>query len=121
MRMLVQITLPPEDFNDKVRDGTIGETMQAILADIDPEAVYFTEMGGDRGAILIVDVENPSAIPRIAEPWFLQFNAAVHPLKASGQRFAVRLAPPELAPGDLVLADTEGQVSLQSGELANLR
>ncbi len=93
MRMLVQITLPPEDFNDKVRDGTIGETMQAILADIDPEAVYFTEMGGDRGAIMIVDVENPSAIPRIAEPWFLQFNAAV--------QFGIVLSPEDLAAAGL--------------------
>ncbi len=93
MRMLVQITLPPEDFNDKVRDGTIGETMQAILADIDPEAVYFTEMGGDRGAIMIVDVENPSAIPRIAEPWFLQFNAAV--------QFGIVMSPEELASAGL--------------------
>ena len=91
MRMLVQITLPPEDFNDKVRDGTISATMEAILADIDPEAVYFTEMGGDRAAIMIVDVENPSAIPRIAEPWFLQFNAAV--------QFGIVMSPGELAAG----------------------
>ncbi len=93
MRMLVQITLPPEDFNDKVRDGTIGATMEAILADINPEAVYFTEMGGDRGAIMIVDVENPSAIPRIAEPWFLQFNAAV--------QFGIVMSPEDLAAAGL--------------------
>jgi hypothetical protein len=30
---------------------------------------------GHRGAILIVDVKDPSAIPGIAEPFFLSFNA----------------------------------------------
>jgi hypothetical protein len=30
-----------------------------------------------RGAILIVDVPNPSKIPALCEPWFLMFNADV--------------------------------------------
>jgi hypothetical protein len=47
-----------------------------------PEAVYFTEMGGQRTAILIVDLEDASKIPALAEPWFLTFNAniEVHPI-----------------------------------------
>jgi len=39
--------------------------------------VYFTEYGGRRGAILIVDVADPSKVPALAEPWFLSFNADV--------------------------------------------
>ncbi len=49
--------------------------MQRILAELKPEAVYFTEHEGHRGAILIVDVAEPSRVPTFAEPWFLQFNA----------------------------------------------
>ena len=37
----------------------------------------FTEYGGKRGAILIVDLPDASKLPAIAEPWFLQFNADV--------------------------------------------
>jgi hypothetical protein len=40
-------------------------------------AVYFTEYDGRRGAIMIVDVADPSKVPTLAEPWFLSFNADV--------------------------------------------
>jgi hypothetical protein len=40
-----------------------------------PEAMYFTEQDGHRGATLIVNVNKPSEIPALAEPWFLSFNA----------------------------------------------
>jgi hypothetical protein len=42
-----------------------------------PEAVYFSERGGKRGGIMIVDVADPSKVPSIAEPLFLTFNASV--------------------------------------------
>jgi hypothetical protein len=77
MRILLHIRLPHEPFNTAVRNGTVGKTMERILADTKPEAVYFTEYGGKRGAILIVDVADPSRMPAVAEPWFLQFNADV--------------------------------------------
>ncbi|HUX09595.1 MAG TPA: panthothenate synthetase [Terriglobia bacterium] len=75
MRMLLQVKFPHEAFNAAVRDGSIGQKMQSILEHIKPEAVYFTEMDGQRGAILIVNLEDPSKVPSIAEPFFLQFNA----------------------------------------------
>jgi hypothetical protein len=51
--------------------------MQRILGESKPEAAYFTEYGGKRGAIFIVDVADASKIPSLAEPWFLLFNADV--------------------------------------------
>jgi len=77
MRMLVQVKIPHEPFNAAVRNGTAGKTIERILADTKPEAVYFTEYDGKRGAIMILDVADPSKIPAIAEPWFLSFNADV--------------------------------------------
>ncbi|HEX3637461.1 MAG TPA: panthothenate synthetase [Paraburkholderia sp.] len=76
MRMLLNIRIPHEPFNAFVRDGSIGELIERILADAKPEAAYFTEQNGTRGAILIVNIEEPSQVPRFAEPWFLTFNAA---------------------------------------------
>jgi hypothetical protein len=75
MRMLMSVELPNEPFNTAVRKGTAGDTIGKILGANPPEAVYFTEQDGQRGAILIVNVETPSQVPALAEPWFLQFNA----------------------------------------------
>jgi hypothetical protein len=51
--------------------------LSRILEETKPEAVYFTEYDGRRGAVMIVDVADPSKIPAFAEPWFLTFNADV--------------------------------------------
>lgn len=75
MRMLLNIRIPHEPFNTLVRNGTIGDVMEKVLAELKPEAAYFTEQNGARGAILVVDLADPSQIPAFAEPWFLMFNA----------------------------------------------
>lgn len=77
MRMLMNVTFPTDDFNETVRDGTVGPKISRILEEIKPEAVYFTEQDGWRGAILIVNVDDSAKIPALAEPWFLTFNANV--------------------------------------------
>ncbi len=75
MRMLLNVRIPHEPFNSAVRKETAGPTIAKILEDTKPEAVYFTELNGTRGAVLIVDVGKASQVPSFAEPWFLQFNA----------------------------------------------
>ena len=77
MRMLLNVKFPHAEFNQAVRDGTVGQKVRRILEDTKPEAVYFTEQNGHRGAILIVDLPDPSRVPAFAEPWFLAFNADV--------------------------------------------
>ena len=77
MRMLVHVKFPHESFNAAVRNATVGTTLERILAAAKPEAVYFTEYDGRRGVIMIVDVPDASAVPALAEPWFLSFNADV--------------------------------------------
>jgi hypothetical protein len=75
--MLVNVKLPHHEFNAAVRDGTAGRKLNRILEELKPEAVYFTEQNGQRGAVLIVNLADPSKIPSLAEPWFLTFNADV--------------------------------------------
>ena len=77
MRMLLNIRLPHETFNAAVRDGSVGSKTNSILDEIQPEAVYFTEMNGMRTIVMIVELEKPSMVPALAEPWFLNFNADV--------------------------------------------
>jgi hypothetical protein len=77
MRILLNVRLPHQPFNAAVKDGTAGQKLNRILDAIKPEAVYFTEQAGHRGAVLIVDLPDPSKIPALAEPWFLTFQADV--------------------------------------------
>ncbi len=77
MRFVMHVSLPVEKFNDAVRDGSVGAKIESILADAKPEGVYFCAQGGQRGAYIIVDMKSTSEMPRLAEPWFLNFNAAV--------------------------------------------
>src|SRR4029453_4750205 len=77
MRALLRVNIPHEPFNSAVRNGTPGEIIQRILADVKPEAFYFTEFDGQRTTILIVNIPDPSKVPALAEPWFLSFNADV--------------------------------------------
>ena len=93
MKMLLQVKFPHETFNAAVRDGSVGKKIQSILEETKPEAVYFTEMDGTRGVILVVNLEDPSKVPALAEPWFLQFDADV--------QFRIVMTPDVLAKAGL--------------------
>ncbi|TPV98929.1 MAG: hypothetical protein USCAAHI_01634 [Beijerinckiaceae bacterium] len=77
MRILLNVKIPHQPFNAAVKDGTAGSKLGRILEATKAEAVYFTEQNGQRGAVLIVDLPDPSKIPALAEPWFLTFQADV--------------------------------------------
>ena len=75
MRILMNVRIPHEPFNTSVRQGTAGTTLKRILAEAKPETVYFTEQNGTRGCVMVVNMNDSSEIPALAEPWFLSFNA----------------------------------------------
>ena len=67
--------------------------MRRILDEMKPEAVYFSDYEGRRGAILIVNLDDPSKVPSFAEPWFITFNADCE--------FHVVMTPEDLAKAGL--------------------
>jgi hypothetical protein len=87
--MLMHVQCPVEPFNTLVREGTAGQKIQLILEATKPEAAYFTEQNGRRGGTFVVDVKEPSDVPKLAEPWFLTFNAEV--------QFRIAMTPADLA------------------------
>ncbi len=78
MRMLLRVSIPVETGNAAAKAGTLGSTVEKILADLKPEAVYFfTDDNGQRSCSVVFDMKDPSQIAAAAEPWFLAFNAKV--------------------------------------------
>jgi hypothetical protein len=93
MRMLMNVKFPHEPFNTLVKEGTIGEIIRRILDDLKPESIYFTERGGNRGAVAVIDVDDSSRIPFFAEPFFINFNADCE--------FRVAISPEDLGKAGL--------------------
>ena len=78
MRMLLRVSIPVESGNAAAKAGTLGSTVERILADMRPEAAYFfADDNGNRSGSIVFDLQDSSQIPAIAEPWFLAFNAKV--------------------------------------------
>ena len=70
MRILLNVRIPHEPFNTLVREGKSGAIIQDIINELKPESIYFTEQGGTRGAVAIVNIDEPSQIPSYSEPFF---------------------------------------------------
>src|ERR1700758_3223689 len=78
MRMLLRVSIPVETGNAAVKDGTLGSTIEKILADLKPEAAYFfADDNGNRSGSIVFDLKDTSDIPAIAESWFLAFHAKI--------------------------------------------
>ena len=78
MRTLLRVSIPVEAGNAAAKSGTLGSTIERILADLKPEAAYFfADDSGNRSGSFVFDLKDTSDIPAIAEPWFLAFHAKV--------------------------------------------
>src|SRR5579864_4849399 len=76
--MLLRAVIPNEPANTMVRKGTLEPTIKKILAHLKPEAAYFVATdSGERCAVIIFDMKDSSELPKVAEPFFLAFNARV--------------------------------------------
>jgi hypothetical protein len=76
MRFLVKVSFPVEAGNDSAKkDGF--KAIQSIIEQQKPEAAYFFAEDGKRTGLLIMNINDASQIPAIAEPWFLALNAAI--------------------------------------------
>ncbi len=75
MRFLIKVSIPVEAGNDAAKKGF--DVIPSILEEQKPEAAYFVATGGQRTALLFVNMDDPSELPKIAEPWFLAFNASI--------------------------------------------
>lgn len=77
MRCLMKVAIPVETGNAAISDGSLGKTIESILADLKPEAAYFATDDGKRAGLIFFDLKDASQIPAVAEPWFLAFDAKI--------------------------------------------
>ena len=68
MRIMITFSIQPEKGDALIKDGTVGETMQSIFEDIDPEALYFTSVEGTRGGYCVINVDDASQSPPRSSP-----------------------------------------------------
>ena len=94
MRFLVHVSFPTGKFDQYIADGSIGAKMGKILEETKPEAAYFCTKDGKRGGFLVVNMNDVSEMPRLAEPWFMLFDADVE--------FTPAMTPADLQKADLV-------------------
>ena len=75
MRFLFKMSWPVEVGNAAAKEGF--SAVQQILEEQKPEAIYFIAEGGRRTGIMIINMDDASQLPAIAEPWFLALNASI--------------------------------------------
>jgi hypothetical protein len=74
---MLKIQMPVDAANAAIKDGRLGKVLDATLQRLKPEAAYFTTLDGDRGGIIVFDLQNPSDIPEICEPFFNELHAKI--------------------------------------------
>jgi hypothetical protein len=77
MRFMLTFRVPPEEGNAAMKDGRFMSAFQSVVEELQPEAGYFTPQEGARGGYLVVNMDDASQIPAIAEPLFLGLGATV--------------------------------------------
>ncbi|GEB55930.1 hypothetical protein [Streptomyces gardneri] len=78
MRMLLKVQMDTQASNEAIRQGNLQKIVAGALESLRPEAAYFTVEDGCRTGYIFFDLEDPSRMPSISEPFFLQLGARVH-------------------------------------------
>ncbi len=78
MKFIMKIKMASgEAGNELLKDPQFGKKMHDLLAEVKAEAAYFTTICGSRGGFIVVNLNDASQIPAIAEPFFLWLKAEI--------------------------------------------
>jgi hypothetical protein len=99
MRVLLRFSMPAVAGNRAIADGRIGRVLGQLAETHKPESTYFMVLNRRRTGFMVLDLADPSQIPVLAEPLFVELEAEVE--------FVPVMTPAELQAG---LAKSEGKV-----------
>lgn len=77
MKYLMKIKIPNPYGNELIMDPQFGDKMKNALEEVKAENAYFTSVDGCRCGFIVVDINNASQIPQVAEPFFLWLHADI--------------------------------------------
>lgn len=77
MRLMLKFTIPVEKGNQAARDGTMGQAIDALIEQTQPEAAYFMVDQGKRAGMIFFEAADQARLPELNEPLFAKLDAAV--------------------------------------------
>jgi hypothetical protein len=75
--MMMKVSMPVEAGNKGVKDGALPKTVMGFVEQMKPEACFFTAVDGQRTGFFVFDLKDPTMIPSICEPFFMNLNASI--------------------------------------------
>ena len=77
MRMMAIVEFDLEKGNEVVSSGAIEDIFKRVMGELRPEAAYFGPVNGQRGAYLIVNMDDSSKVPLFSETLFQEMHATI--------------------------------------------
>src|ERR1700754_1394359 len=77
MRMMMKVQMDTEAANQAIADASLPQLMEKAMERLQPEAAYFGPEDGVRTAFIVFDLQDPSQLPSISEPFFSALKANV--------------------------------------------
>lgn len=77
MRLMLRVAMDTDRTNELILAGTMGSTIEEILAKLKPESAYFHATDGGRGFTLVIDAPDAASLPSLVEPLWLQVGATI--------------------------------------------
>jgi len=77
MRMMIKFSFPVKPGNDLVGSGKVAKIFQSLMEDLKPEAAYFYPVDGQRGGLMVVNVNDSSDLAKFGEPFWLGLQADI--------------------------------------------
>ena len=74
---MVKFTIPTQEANPLVKDGSIGQTMESLMGNLQPEAAYFGPIDGKRGGFVVINMEEGSDVVTKLEHLWLELGATI--------------------------------------------
>jgi hypothetical protein len=74
---MVKFTIPTQEANPLVKDGSIGQTIESLMGNLQPEAAYFGPIEGKRGGFIVINMEEGSDVVTKLEHLWLELGATI--------------------------------------------